>query len=168
MNLFIGMIIIILIVIGLLAAGKNKKPSNRTDLQFTKVSTLFTPAERSFLGVLEQAIGERYRVFGKVRVGDIMTPAKGLTASKRTTARNMIDKKHVDFLICSAADLIPLGVIELDDKTHERKDRADRDDLIDKALASARIPIVHFTVKQGYTISEIREKLSKINQRGKA
>ena len=34
-------------------------------LPFKRQATLFTPAERSFLGVLDLAVGKDFRIFGK-------------------------------------------------------------------------------------------------------
>jgi len=127
---------------------------------FERTDYLFTPAERSFLGVLEQVLDSRYRVFGKVRLGDIVTPAKDLSKGSRTTALNKIRQKHVDFVVCSATDLAVIGVIELDDKSHERKDRVERDLFVDQACVSANIPLVRFEAQKGYRLEEVRAKLA--------
>ena len=112
MNLVIVAAIVVLLV-GLLAVLKAKSPSKGEALSFESRETLFTPAERSFLGVLEQALDSKYRIFGKVRLGDILKPAKGLSNSKRATALNKVNQKHVDYVVCSATDLAVVGVVEL-------------------------------------------------------
>ena len=155
-------LVIIFVAVGILAVLKSKKSTKDEILGFEKRDILFTPAERSFLGVLEQALDSQHRIFGKVRLGDIVKPAKGLTPSKRTTALNRINQKHVDFIICSSTDLALLGVIELDDQSHGREDRANRDDFVDQTLASAKIPVVHFSAKKGYTLLDIRANLTKL------
>jgi very-short-patch-repair endonuclease len=152
-------VVIIVLVAAVLIALKAKKPANDAGLAFEKRDPLFTPAERPFLGVLEQSLDRRYRVFGKVRLGDIVKPAKGLSNSKRATAQNKINQKHLDFVICSAADLAVIGVVELDDKSHEKEDRAGRDEFVDQALSGAKIPVIHFPVKKGYELQEVRAKL---------
>jgi len=152
-------VVLIVIVVGILAALKAKQPAKVEGLAFEKRDPLFTPAERSFLGVLEQTLDSRYRVFGKVRLGDIVKPAKGLSNNKRATAQNKINQKHLDFVICSVADLAVVGVVELDDKSHEKEDRAGRDEFVDQALAGAKIPVIHFPVKKGYELQEVRAKL---------
>jgi hypothetical protein len=152
-------VIVIAAVLSLLVALKAKQTKPDNELGYVSRDALFSPA---FLGVLEQALDSRYRVFGKVRLGDIVKPAKGLSPSKRTTAMNRINQKHVDFVICAAADLALVGVVELDDKSHGREDRAKRDGLVDQALDMARIPIVHFPVKNGYAVQEVQAKLSEI------
>lgn len=151
----------IIVILAVWAALKAKQGASSKDQAFTFDSrdTLFTPAERSFLGVLEQALDEQYRVFGKVRLGDLVKPAKGLSKSKRTTALNKINQKHLDFVICSATNLAVVGVVELDDQSHGREDRAGRDVFVDQALAGSKIPVARFSAKQAYAIPEVRMKL---------
>lgn len=153
-------VLIVLVVVVAVVFLKMKQPPLGGGLEFAKREPLFTPAERSFLGVLEQSLDGRYRVFGKVRLGDIVKPAKGMSKSKRATARNKVNQKHVDFVVCSASDLTVVVVVELDDKSHERDDRLIRDQFIDRALADAKIPIIHFSAKKGYALAEVRAKLA--------
>ena len=50
-------------------------------------------------------------------------------------------------------------MVELDDKSHERPDRAARDVKVDDALAQAGIPIFHFPAKGAYSVREIQAKI---------
>jgi very-short-patch-repair endonuclease len=120
---------------------------------------LFSPAERSFLGVLEQAVAGQFRIMGKVRLGDLIQPAKDLSPKERTTAWNRIHQKHVDFVLCLPNTLAPFGVVELDDASHQRKDRSERDAFVDKALKSAGIPMVRFSARKGYAVAEVQAQL---------
>lgn len=156
-------VVLVLIAVAVLAALKAKQSSPDAGLAFEGRGELFTPAERSFLGVLEQALdGSRYRVFGKVRLGDLVKPAKGLTASRRASAQNRINQKHVDFLICTAADLAVAGVVELDDQSHGRSDRSERDGFVDDALKMAKIPVLRFPAKKSYPLAEVKAKLQEV------
>lgn len=157
---FLIIVVILLLLAGLLAAMKLKSTSKDDSLSFVSRQTLFSPAERSFLGVIEKALDNKYRVFGKVRLGDLVMPAKGLSNSKRFTGLNKVNQKHIDFVICSVTDLAVLGVVELDDQSHKREDREVRDVFVDRALNSAGIPIARFSAKKGYQIQEVRVKLA--------
>lgn len=121
---------------------------------------LFTSAERSFLGVLEQAVGEELRIFGKVRLGDMIQPAKGLDQKRRTGARNRINQKHVDFVLCRPNSLEVAAAIELDDSSHRQRNRAERDKFVDRALSSAGITMIRFPAKKGYVVQEVKAKLA--------
>jgi very-short-patch-repair endonuclease len=155
-------IIIASIAVALLIALTLKRAHSDEMADFENRACLFTSAERSFLGVLEQALDGRYRVFGKVRLGDIIKTAKGLDVGKRVTALNKINQKHVDFVVCTASGLALVGVIELDDQSHGREDRTGRDIFVDKALAKAGIPLLRFPAKKGYSIQEVRTRLAEM------
>lgn len=151
--------IIIVIILGIAIIMKRTQPEPEAEFAFDRQGPLFTAAERSFLGVLERALDGRYRVFGKVRLADLVKPVKGLSNSHRQTSQNKINRKHVDFVICSATDLSIIGVAELDDKSHEQAARIARDRFLDQALTTAGIPIIHFQVKSGYGVKEVRAAL---------
>ncbi|MGA9453526.1 MAG: DUF2726 domain-containing protein, partial [Verrucomicrobiia bacterium] len=81
---------------------------------YEAVPALLTPAERSFFGVLQQALGSDYHVFAKVRLADIVRPVRNPSRSGWQSAFNRITGKHVDFVLCDPARLGVVGVIELD------------------------------------------------------
>jgi hypothetical protein len=72
-------------------------------------TALFTAAERAFLGVLDEAVGQSYRIFGKVRVADVITARDDLDRRTRQTAANRTRSKHFDFALCSPTDLVSSG-----------------------------------------------------------
>jgi hypothetical protein len=158
--LFLLAIFAVLAVIAALFKKQSKGPSEEATYEARQ--KLFSPAERSFFGVLEQAVAGQFRVMGKVRLGDLIQPAKGLTRSQRTGAWNRIHQKHVDFVLCQPDTLAVAGVVELDDASHRRKDRSARDAFVDKALSTAGIPIAHFAVCKGYSVQEVTTKLAEV------
>jgi ssDNA-binding Zn-finger/Zn-ribbon topoisomerase 1 len=82
-----------------------------------------------------------------------------MSNSKRTTSQNRINQKHLDFVICKASDLSVVGVVELNDQSHIREDRAKRDVFVDNALGAAKVPIIHFSARKGYVVSDVRSLL---------
>jgi hypothetical protein len=121
---------------------------------------LLTEAERSFFGVLQQAVAHEYHLFAKVRLADIISPISRPSRSAYQSALNRIVGKHVDFLLCDPATFQILAVIELDDKSHARPDRRDRDSLVNQALAEAEIPILHVPAAWAYSVSQLRQAIS--------
>jgi hypothetical protein len=136
--------------------------SGAVQFSFASCETLCTPAERAFLGVLDLAVPEGYRVFTKVRLSDLVRVQPGLKASARQAAFNRISRKHVDFVICKADDLSIVGVIELDDRSHDRPDRRRRDAFIDEAMGSADIPILHLAARRSYEVNEVKRLLTDV------
>ena len=120
----------------------------------------FTPAERSFLGVLDRAVEGRLRVLGKVRLADLVKLRPGLSRSEAATASNKIRMKHVDFVLCSRTDLSVVAVVELDDASH--RTRRTRDALVDDVLASAGIPVHRFSAKVAYSVGDVRKILGQV------
>jgi translation initiation factor 2 gamma subunit (eIF-2gamma) len=145
---------IIQVVQALTAKGK---PS--AELPYQKQPTLFTPAERSFLGVLEQVLGNQFRIMGKIRLADVIRVRPGLDASSRQKAFNRIQSKHLDFVICDPNDLSIQFAIELDDKSHAKKNRQDRDAFLDGAMQAAGVPLIRIPARKAYTIQDITQAI---------
>jgi hypothetical protein len=73
---------------------------------------------------------------------------------------NKIDRKHVDFLLCDPETMRPLVGIELDDKSHQRRDRQERDAFVDQVFNAAELPLVHIAAKRGYVVTELTSQLA--------
>lgn len=124
--------------------------------------SLLTRAERSFFGVLEQAVANNFRVFAKVRVADVLKPKKGLARGDWQSAFNKISAKHFDFVLCDPASLDIRAVVELNDKSHQRTRRTDRDDFLRAACSHAQVPLVVIAAKRGYSVEALRDELAGI------
>jgi hypothetical protein len=110
-------------------------------LPYRRKDYLLTRGERVFYHTLGHCLdADRHRIFAKVRLLDLVWLPKGTT--QRQSHRNRVQSKHVDFVICSADALRPLLVIELDDRSHDRADRQERDAFVDAALRSAGLPLL--------------------------
>lgn len=129
-------------------------------LPYQKRPALFTPAERSFYGVLSQAVGKDFQVFGKVRVADVLAVRRGLDNQVRTRAFNQISAKHFDFILCAPGDLSVLCAIELNDASHQRSDRKDRDIFLLNACNAAGLPLINFDAKHAYVAAEICARIA--------
>jgi hypothetical protein len=112
--------------------------------------------------VLEEAVGDRCKVFGKVRLADIISPVNGLSKSEWQKAFNRIGSKHVDFALCTKDDLSLVCAIELDDSSHKKSERKTRDDFLEKALSAASIPFIRFTARASYNLQEVRAKIAEV------
>jgi len=128
---------------------------------YRKRSALFSPAERSFLGVLDLAISKKeFRVFGKVRISDVLTPSSASDRSAFKAALNKINSKHFDFVLCKPGELNVLCAIELNDASHQRKDRQERDGFVMAACRGAGLPLIQFDAQHAYTPGEVNAKIA--------
>lgn len=156
---WVPIIVIVAAVLAIVGLKKTKrKPANIFPYQ--RQEKLFSNAERSFLGVLDKIVGGNFRVFAKVRLADILKVRGGVSASERQSAFNRISRKHVDFLITRKDDLSFAGVVELDDKSHNSKERQKRDEFIDNAFEAAGIPVLHIKAQSGYSVEKIASEIS--------
>ncbi|MGO2090147.1 MAG: DUF2726 domain-containing protein [Oceanisphaera sp.] len=127
---------------------------------YRRLNAIFTPAERSFFGVLSQAVDDEALIFGKVRVADVLTPQRSTVKGVWQTAFNKISAKHFDFVLCRKDDLTFLCAIELDDRSHNNAKRQLRDVFLEQACESATFPLIRFPAKSAYKVSDVREAVS--------
>ena len=150
---------LVFLVLVIVKESSSKGSDELSNFPYIKRGVLFTPAERSFLGVLNQAVGDQAQIFGKVRVADVITTKKGMTPSERQTAFNKISAKHFDYLLCDPKDISVICAIELDDSSHNTKKAQKRDAFLVGACKSAHIPLLQIKAKSSYNINEIQEQL---------
>lgn len=161
----IGALLLCALLVVAWKIGFLRKPE---EYPYSSNEILCTPAERSFLGVVEKILGDRYRVFVKVRLSDIIRVHGGLPPSVRRSAFNKISKKHADFVVCNADDMSIAGVFELDDDSHEDVARRERDQFLNNALGASGIPIIHVVARTSYPIEDIRRRIGAMLKAGEA
>ncbi len=165
MNLVIVIfaILVLIAVVTLISSGNSshKKNTNSIGLPYLANRNLFSIAERSFLGVLDGALGSDYRVFGKVRVADVARVQPGLGRSASQGALNRIAYKHFDYVICRAADLTVVCAVELNDNSHSSKRAVVRDELIAGVCRAIGLPLMQVPAKAAYSPQEVVDQFTR-------
>lgn len=153
--LIIGLILIgalFFLVLGRRKAGYAEYPYQIND-------GLLSKAERSFYGVLVQAVGDTGLVFAKVRAADVIMPVKGLKRSVWQRAFNAVSLKHFDFVICDPEDCSVRFAVEVDDASHETSKGQKRDNQINAACDSAGLPLLRIKAAKSYVVADIRHQI---------
>jgi len=101
-------------------------------------------------------MGGRFLVMCKVRLADIVTCTD---AEWRRGLGRAIAQKHLDFILCDRSTTRFVLAIELDDRSHERRDRRQRDLFVDQVLAQAGIRLIRFRARSRYSAWAIREHI---------
>lgn len=159
MSSWLLLIVLAFVVFIVLVAVKNKQGgAGSIGYPYQPAKTLFSAAERSFLGVLDQAVGSEHRVLGKVRVADVAVVKPGLGNSARQSALNRVAYKHFDFVVCRASDLAVVCAVELNDKSHSSRRAQARDDLLLKVCQAIDLPLLNVPAKQAYSPQELRSQ----------
>jgi hypothetical protein len=156
----IGLIVFVIVALGALKLLSTLRGGAAKAEDYFLKKSLFSPAEHSFLGVLQTVIQQGMLLESKVRLADIFGIKKGLGRGDRQRAFNRICSKHVDFLLVQTTDGRPLLGIELDDISHDEDDRIARDEFVDSVFASAGLPVLHCEVKRAYEQDEVRRRIT--------
>lgn len=130
--------------------------------------SLLTPGEARFYAALREAVGpegSRFAIMAKVRLEDVLiipTMERGDedARSKRMSARGFVKSRHLDFLLCDPATLRPLLAIELDDASHQTPEARHGDDVKNKALHSAGLPLLRVRASGKYSAEEVRRTVT--------
>lgn len=149
--------IILMMILILVAAGALLLAQPNTNYTFKKKGQLFTPVERTFLQLIEQAAGQEFKVVCRVKLSDLVTvPAK--SDKKRVAdALSKASAKSLDFVLCDKSDMQPVLAIDLVHKQGADGYKAQKDLFVSNALDMANIPLARVKVKSGYSVEEIKE-----------
>ena len=159
---FILVILVVVAALFLAVAGKRAGGGFKIGFPYVPAKTLFSPAERSFLGVLDQVVGPEHRVFGKFRVADLASVKPGLAPSTRQGALNRVAAKHVDFVVCRASDLTVVCAVELSDSSHASKRAQARDELLGNVCKAIGLPLLQVPAKRAYSVTELQTQFASV------
>lgn len=167
-RLLFVLVVVVLLAVLLGRFGSKTRPGaagvGAMTFPYRRRAGLFSAAERSFLGVLDREVEGRYRVFGKVRLSDVLEVAGAVSSAERKAAFNRVSQKHLDFVLCRPHDLSIVAGIELDDASHARLARQERDLLVESACRAAGLPLLRFPAKASYTAAEVRAALAVLEE----
>lgn len=119
-----------------------------------EVMPLMTDSEIIFFRKLQQALPE-YLIFSQVQLSRMIEPSQE-AGNERQFWFNRVCRQSVDFVIVAADAKTILLAIELDDWTHESKNRQKQDAKKDKALSSAGIAILRFHAERMPSVEILR------------
>src|SRR5690554_4991478 len=105
MEWLIAFIVVVMAVVVLIALKSKSSVPASNEYPYRKNDSLFTPAERSFLGILDQMLGAQYRIMGKVRIADLLSVIPMKDRKQWQSAFNCISAKHFDFVLCDQETL---------------------------------------------------------------
>ena len=112
-------------------------------LSYVKAQYL-TPREKQFYPYLKEVADKLgYTVSMKARLGDLVTGAHQKYTSEGGKELFKVQRKHVDFVLFDPEALEVKLIIELDDTTHDRQDRVNRDVFVDNVLEGTGYKILH-------------------------
>lgn len=136
-TLWMGVIIILAFLYKIADTKKTSKINYREAYQPCQLLTKHELQE--YIKLKQYADTKGWLICPKVRLRDLIEPKRG--AGKKQTLINKIQSKHVDFVLVDQSMNV-IGVLELDDRSHDRADRKERDGFVRDALEGAGITMI--------------------------
>jgi hypothetical protein len=152
------LILIVLVLAALIWAGLtfgNRRPGGSANWPFYAKKPLSNP-EQVLYHRLVRALPECI-ILAQVQLSRVLGVKKG---NNFGVWHNRINRMSVDFLIC-LKDSTVVAAIELDDASHDRRDRRIADAKKELALRSAGLPLIRWTVATLPSEDEIRAAIAK-------
>lgn len=156
----------ILILIGVIGAvvllielfrGKEKIAAK---YQYKKKQFFMSRAEHECFEALMNSVGNEYHIFAQVHLPTIVdNKVKG---QNWNAAFRHINQKSVDFVLCNKRYIEPILAIELDDRTHDRQDRKDRDGEVERILKAASVPLLRLENHGHFDPQELSKRISEV------
>lgn len=163
------MLIILAVIIGIIVvAGAVLSEYSKTarvepekfQYKYKQKPYLMTYVENKCYHTIVQAVEDKYYVFPQVHLSAIIDHK--VEGQSWKGAFSHINQKSVDFVLCDKHYISPKLAIELDDKTHERPDRIDRDGEVERVLEQAGLPLLRIENKDGFNMIEIGKKINSL------
>lgn len=161
---FIFLAIIIVVAVILVFKNRNQSKDKKWSYQYKRKDFFMSRAEHECYNTLMLAVGNDYYVFPQVHLPTIV--------GSRDVGKNWygafrhINGKSVDFVLCDKAYIAPKLVIELDDHSHERADRQERDKEVERILAGANLPLLRLENHGSFNPDELGQKINQLIKNG--
>ena len=159
--MYFFIILILVIIITVLEKKLNEKEKNEQKEQnlvnnykdkYQKVEYLLTKNELKFYRILKQITDKLgYTLFCQVSLYEIVK-------NKNFKDFNKIKSKSIDFVITQENCKILL-CIELDDNSHQKTKRIERDNFINKLFEDLEIKYLRIPVQNFYNMEELENKI---------
>lgn len=150
--------LIIIIAIIKLNNRNNKNTTTLSQKQYESKS-LLTNYEKYFYDIINGEFSNTYYIMPQVNLASIVKKIKEFP----TQYQNEL-YRNIDIGIFDKTDMTPLLLIEINDKTHNNKNRIVRDNKVKEICKTANIPLITFYSnypnKKDYIINRIKETLS--------
>jgi hypothetical protein len=126
-------------------------------LPYTLGQSLFSPQETAFLAALDEAVGSDYRVFGKVRLSDLVSVRRGVGRRYLERASARIEPLKLDFLVCGCESASLACAVELVGGK-ARKGRGP-DKALRRACDALGLPLVRVPAADSYSTKALAEQI---------
>lgn len=159
MEILITTLILTLLIVIIVQKTKQTQQKQNYQLKYnyqTKKSVM-TIAEGNFYKKLTSALRDNFIIVPQAHLSMIFNHT--VYGQNWRGAFSVINGKSIDFLIIDRGTFQPLLGIELDDSSHKRHDRQERDKIVNAIFKQTNLPLVHFSTGEWNTPDDINQKV---------
>jgi hypothetical protein len=147
-------LVLLLLIVSLYGAWRRRRV-----LPYTLEHTLFAPDETAFLAALDEAVGGDYRVFGKVRLSDLVAVRRGAGKRVLAQASARIEPLTIDFLVCGRESARVVCAIALVGGRLRRGRTHAADKALGRACDALGLPLVRVAVAETYSAKALADQI---------
>lgn len=157
--IFIAMILVLGVILAVVRA-RDESEVEKPKYDYKRKNFFLTRAEHECFDALVSAVGSDYLIFAQVHLPTLIDN-KVVGQNWRAAFRH-INGKSVDFVLCDKAYISPKLAIELDDKTHERPERQERDAEVERILKEAGVPLLRLENHGKFNPDQLAQKVKEL------
>ena len=129
----------------------NSVSTEKKEVSYASKSSIMSDCEKAFFEAFQEIVGDNYIVQPQINLASVVR--------KETASRYQNELfRNIDFGIFDKSYNLLL-LIEINDRTHERSDRIQRDKKVQGICENAGIPLVVFWTKYGVNKKYIKDRL---------
>jgi hypothetical protein len=150
----LALLLLVALFLSLWAAWRRRRT-----LPYRLQPTLLSPEETAFLVVLDEAVGTDYRVFGKVRVGDLVSVRRGVGKRPGTRSFAQLGDLKVDFLVCRRGSASLVCAVQLVGRGSRQRHGRAADKALVRSCDALGLPLVRVPEAETYSAKGIAEQI---------
>ncbi len=151
--ILIGLLVLLAIVVAVLSVFF---PDRLREYRYGRKEFLMTPSERLCFAALRTAAGPDHYVFPQIHLDCLVWP-NGRGKERFANWRH-VNEKSVDFVICDPS-LRPLIAVELDDPSHDRPKRIERDRIVTEILKEVELPLLRLRGAEATNVAALADRI---------
>ena len=155
------LIVTLILTLSIIIIQKTKQTQQKQKYQikynYQIKKSVMTIAEVSFYKKLTSALHDNFIIVPQAHLSMIFNHT--VYGQNWRGAFSVINGKSIDFLIIDRGTFQPLLGIELDDSSHERHDRQERDKIVNTIFKQTNLPLVRFSTGEWNTPNDINQKV---------
>jgi hypothetical protein len=134
--------------------------SRPDDGRYVNDHDLFSPAQRSLFGALEQAVGEDFLIFGKVPVAAVVGASRKSDQSAWQFSFKEIRSKHFEFVLCDKQDLSICAAVALIDDAHRSPAPHGGDAFLENICRAISLPLIQIQEAPDYSVIALKKAIA--------